>query len=144
MRLQNPHELLEALTLRGSQLVFLKERDNHVPKLREPLHAVQGQLLPVVIMPLIHVYLAASEEAANLFQRITTRRWLGNHKLRLHLPMKLRSAIPEDGDAKTAFPIDETSYPSAGPESFLLIVRTSHVVTAVHSMKIPNGCITNK
>ena len=71
---QNPHELLEALTLRGSQLVFLKERDNHVPKLREPLHAVQGQLLPVVIMPLIHVYLAASEEAANLFQRITTRR----------------------------------------------------------------------
>ena len=50
--------------------------------------------------------------------------------------------IPEDGDAETAFPINETSYPSADPESFLLIVRTSHVVTAVHTATIQRGYIS--
>jgi hypothetical protein len=58
------------------------------------------------------------------------------------LPEKLRFVIPEDGDAETAFPINETSYPSADPESFLLIVRTSHVVTAVHTATIQRGCIS--
>src|SRR5260370_40583536 len=47
------------------------------------------------------------------------------------LARELRFVIPEDGEAESAFPINETSYPSADPESFLLIVRTSHVVTAV-------------
>jgi hypothetical protein len=50
----------------------------------------------------------------------------------LHLPVKSRLTIPEDGETETTFPINETSYPSADPESFLLIVRTSHIVTAVH------------
>ena len=46
------------------------------------------------------------------------------------------------GTLKQPFPINETSYPSADPESFLLIVRTSHIVTAVHTATIQNGCIS--
>ena len=65
---QNPHELAEVFTLRRSQLVLLKERDDDVPQISEPLHAVQGQLLPVVIVPLIHIHPAASEDADKLFQ----------------------------------------------------------------------------
>ncbi len=133
---QNPHEPIEIFTLRCSELVLLKERDNHIPQIGESLHAVQGQLLPVVIVSLIQIHLAASEDSDKLFQSITTRRQLCNHKLRLYLPAKLRFVIPEDGDAKAAFPINETSYPSVDPESFLLIVRTSHIVTAVHTPTI--------
>lgn len=139
---QNPHELVEVFTLRRSKLVLLKERDNGVPQISELLHAVQGQLLPMVIVPLIHVHLAASEDADKLLQSITTRHRLCNHELRLHLPVKLRLVIPEDGDTETALPIDETSYPSADPESFLLIVRTSHIVTAVHAATIQSSCIS--
>jgi hypothetical protein len=139
---QNPHELVEAFTLRCSQLVLLKERDDHVPQFIEPLHAVQGQLLPVVIMSSIQVHFVAAEDADKLFQNITTRHRLCNHELWLYLPAKLRFVIPEDRDAEAAFPIDETSYPSADPESFLLIVRTSHIVTAAHAVTIQKGCIS--
>ena len=96
----------------------------------------------MIVVPLIHIHLAASEDTDKLFQNITTRRRLGNHKCGLHLPAKLRFVIPEDGDTETAFPINETSYPSADPESFLLIVRTSHIVTAVHAVTILNRCIS--
>src|ERR1022692_949998 len=139
---QNPHEPVEVFTLRRSQLVLLKERDDDVPQISEPLHAVQGQLLPVVIVPLIHIDLAASEDADKFFQSITTRHRLCNHELWLHLPAKCRFVISEDGDTETAFPIDKTSYPSADPESFLLIVRTSHIVTAVHTATIQTSCIS--
>ena len=37
--------------------------------------------------------------------------------------------IPKDGAIETTFPINETSNPSAVPESFLLIVRTERIVT---------------
>jgi len=95
----------------------------------------------VIIVPLIQIHLAAPEDADKFFQGITTRRRLCNHKLGLYLPAKLRFVIPEDGDTKTAFPINETSYPSVDPESFLLIVRTSHIVTAFHTATIQNSCI---
>ena len=67
-------ELLEVLTLRSPQLVLLEERDNHVPQIREPRHAVPVNIFPVIVMPTIHIHLAASEEADKIFQHITTRR----------------------------------------------------------------------
>ena len=67
-------ELLEVLTLRSSELVLLKERDDHVPQIRKPRHAVPVNVFPVIVMPAVHIHLAASEEACKAFQHITTRR----------------------------------------------------------------------
>ena len=47
--------------------------------------------------------------------------------------------VPKDRAAETAFPIDETSNPSAVPESFLLIVRTERIFTT-HAETLKDGC----
>ena len=38
----NLDELVEVLSLRRSQLVLLEERNDHVPKICEPPHAIPG------------------------------------------------------------------------------------------------------
>ena len=79
------------------------------------------------------------DSSSALFLRFQSNRGLDNPKRRLHLPAKRHRPIPEDRAAKTAFPIHETSNPSAVPESFLLIVRTERIVTT-HVPTLEDGC----
>jgi hypothetical protein len=58
----------------------------------------------------------------------------------LELPAKSRFVISEKGATETAFPIHETNYPSVIPEPFLLIFRTSHIVTALHDQMLRIAC----
>jgi len=56
----------------GSQRMFLEERDDVIPQVRKSTDREPGEILPVIVLPMIHVHVAASEEAAHLFQDRTT------------------------------------------------------------------------
>ena len=60
-------ELVEVVSLRRSQWVLLEERDNDVPDISEPLHAIPEYIFPIIVVPAIAEHLAASEEADKLF-----------------------------------------------------------------------------
>ena len=92
-------------------------------------------------MTSIHVHLAASEEAAKLFQDRPTTGSLHNHKGRLDLPAKRHALVAKDRAAKTALSVDKADDPSLVQESFLLIFRISHFVTAAHGALIQLRCI---
>lgn len=63
----NIGELVEVVSLRRSQWVLIEERDNDIPEISEPLHAVPEYIFPVVVVPTVAEHLAASEEADKLF-----------------------------------------------------------------------------
>ena len=134
-------ELLEVISLRSPQLVLNEERDNDIPQIAESRHDIPEEILPMIVVPAIHMDLSTSKKTNEVFKNILTGGRLTTTR-GLHLPTNRHAAVPIDGAAKTAFPIDETYSPSAAIGSFLLIVRTSHIVTAVHSQTIHNGCIT--
>ena len=60
-------ELVEVVSLRRSQWVLIEERDDDVPEISEPLHAVPEYIFPVIVVPAVTEHLAASEEADKLF-----------------------------------------------------------------------------
>jgi hypothetical protein len=66
-------ELLEVVTLRSPQLMFLKERDNGIPQVCKPPDVVPEEILPVVVVATIYVNLAAPEESGKTFQNILAR-----------------------------------------------------------------------
>ena len=70
--LDDPCELLEVLPLRSPQRMDPEERDDDVPQVREPADVVPGEVLPMVVVPPIHVHMATSEEVAQLFQDTST------------------------------------------------------------------------
>lgn len=113
--------------------MLTKERNNRRMQIRESRHVVPREMFPVIVMPSIESNDSAAKEAAELFEGTETALALHNHKRGLHLPSQRHHTVPKDWAAKAAFPVHETDNPSYGPESFLLVLRTSHVVTAVHS-----------
>ncbi len=140
--LDDSYELLEVFLLRSSQRMFEEERDYHVPQVRKSADVVPVEILPVIVLPTIHVHFAASEEAAQLFQDRTTAGTLHDHKGRLDLPVERHASVAKDRTAKAALSVDETDDPSLVQESFLLIFRISHIVTAVHGTVLQQRCIT--
>jgi hypothetical protein len=131
----NPCKLLEVLPLRRLQRMFLKERDDNVPQVRESTDVVTGEILPVVVVTPVHVHMTASEKAVHVIQDCTATRRLDNHKSGLNLPTKPRTTVSENGTAETAFAIDKTDNPSVVQESFLLVFRIPHIFTAVHTRR---------
>ena len=81
----------------------------------------------------------ATEERNHLFEDVPARRSLNDCECRLYLPAEGHRAVPDDGAAEAAFPIDETHQPTYGGEPFLLIVRTPHIVTAAHCLTLNLG-----
>ena len=134
-----PSELLEVVSLCSSQWVLLEERNDHVPQVSEPGDVVAVQMFAMVVLAAVDVHLAAAEERDHLLQNIATRRSLNDCKRRLHLPAEGHRAVPEDGDAEAAFPINESHQPSDGGEPFLLVFRTPCVVTAIHAVTLKPG-----
>jgi hypothetical protein len=129
-------EFLKVLTLRCSQGIRFEVRDDDIPQIGEPPHIVLTQIFSVVVVATIHVYLAATEEADKLFEHIPTRLALHHVERWLQLPTEPRFRVSEQGAAETAFPVHETGNPSLDPESFLLIFRTSHIVTATQCRRL--------
>ena len=141
-QIDDSYELLEVFPLRRSQRMFLEKRDYHIPQVRKSPDVIPVQILPVIILPTIHVHLAASEEAAKLFQDRLTAGSLHNHKGWLDLPAKRHALATKDRTAKTALSLDKADDPSLVQESFLLIFRISHIVTAAHQPVLQQRCIT--
>jgi hypothetical protein len=130
--LDDPGELLEVVSLRRSQGVLEEERDDHIPQVTEPPHAVPEHVLPVVVVPRVRIDLPASEKTDEVFQDIAAGCALGDGEFGSNLPSKSHLAASIDGTAEAAFPIHEPHDPSYGRESFLLVFRTPHIVTAMH------------
>ena len=125
-------ELVEVVALRGSQWVLHEERNDHAAEVTESLHAIPEHVFPVVVVPAVPVDLATSEESNHLFEDITARGALRDGEFGSNLPPQRHLAVRVDGTAETALAIDETHDPSDRRESFLLVFRTLHIVTAVH------------
>jgi hypothetical protein len=137
-------ELVEVIPLRCSQWVLFEERNYYVPQIAEPQYAIPEHILPVIVMPSISIDLATPKETDEAFKNIDTCFRLHNRKLRLYLPADSAASIPKDRAAKTPFPIHETHNPSYVPESFLLITRTSHIVTDHHMVTVQTACDNKK
>jgi hypothetical protein len=97
----------------------------------EPIDVVP-QRFGAVVTSAVPIELSATEESHEFLQRITTRLCLYDVERRPYLPAQSHLVIAIDGAAETAFPINEPNDPSSGREPFLLVFRTSHIVTAVH------------
>ena len=132
-QLDDPGELVEVVTLRGPQPMFREERDDRAPKILEPTDAVPEEVLPVVVMSSVDVDLAAPEVRSKAVEHVPARRSLYNREAWLHLPTERRPGVPKDRAAETALSIDEPHNPSEVPEPFLLVFRTSHIVTQPHA-----------
>jgi hypothetical protein len=77
-----------------------------------------------------------------VLQDTPTRCCLHSDEPRLNLPAELRRRVSNDWAATAAVSIYETNNPSVVPESFLLVFRTSHIVTGWHAVTVPTGCVT--
>jgi len=88
------------------------------------------EIFLVVVVPTVSEYLAAAEEADEVFENIPTGCSLDHSKFRTNLPSKSHLVAPIDRAAETALSIDEPNYPANGSESFLLVFRTRRIVTA--------------
>ena len=125
-------ELREVVSLRSPQWVPLEERDDDVTQVSELGDVVAPHILTMVVVPSVDVDLPATEERHHRFEHVTARLALDDGERRLHLPSEAHRAVPEDGAAEAALPIDETHRPSDIAESFLLVFRTPCIVTGGH------------
>ena len=111
-QLNDLRELGEIVSLRRSEWVLLEERNDHTPQVSQTEHLVGAQILAMVVVAAVDVDLAAAEETNHLLEHVATRFALDDGELRLHLPSESHRALPVDGDAEAAFPIDKpTSQP---------------------------------
>jgi hypothetical protein len=58
------------------------------------------------------------------------------------LPAKRHALVAKDRTAEAALSVDKADDPSLVQESFLLIFRISHFVTAAHGAVVQLSCIT--
>jgi hypothetical protein len=126
-------ELGEVLTLRCSQRVLLEERNDDVLQVTESPDGVPREVLAVIVRASIRVDLPAPEESDEVLQNAAARGALDDDKFGTNLPSKRHLAAAVDGAAKAALPVYEPHDPSNRRESFLLVFRTSHIVTADHA-----------
>jgi hypothetical protein len=133
-------ELLEVLSLRRSQRVLPEERNDRVSKVGEPLHAIPEEVFLVIVVPAVPVHPAASEEACKILEHVPARCSLDDGKLRASLPSQSHRVASVDGTAETSLSVHEPDDPSDRLESFLLIFRTLHIVTARHAFTLETRC----
>ena len=90
----------------------------------------------MVVVPLVAPHLCYAEERLGLVQGVETPCTLRHYELVRYLVAGLVAfstrpiTLPDEADGEASFSIYETDHPSALlDQSFLLIVRTRHVVT---------------
>jgi hypothetical protein len=119
-----------------------KERKHDVTKITISLDLKNQKVLTMIVVSTIGIDLPTTKKCGKIFNRRPTRDSLDNRETRLNLPASSHASVPVDLATKTAFSIDEPDDPSAIPESFLLIVRTSHIFTALHIQRLRRSCNT--
>ena len=138
-QLDDTSEFLEVVPLRGSQGMLPEERHDHGAEVIEPLHAIPVHVFPMIVVPAVAIDLAASEEPNHVLQDGAARGTLSDGKFGSNLPPQGHLAASVDGNAETALPVNESHDPSDGRESFLLVFRTSRIVTPAHARNVPVG-----
>lgn len=82
----------------------------------------------MVVRTLVQRHTAYAEELGDVIKNSAALGALNNHELGEHLEADL-GVLTEDGHAEGTFSVDETNDPSSFEQSFLLVVRTRHIVT---------------
>jgi hypothetical protein len=123
-------ELDEIITLSRSQWMLFEERDNAAPKILGWPHIVSIEVLPMIVVPTVHVDLTAFEELLQFVQYMHAPFSLDDRKGRLDLPADPVRPVAKDRNTKATFTVDEADDPLLDPWPFLLIVRTGRVLTA--------------
>ena len=94
------------------------------------------QVLPVVVVPPVHIHLAHSEELAEVVETLDATRALCNHEVVRDLVSGRVASSPcaimltHEADREASFSVYETDHPATElDQPFLLVFRTRHVVT---------------
>ena len=92
----------------------------------------------MVVPPVVHKYLTYTEELAELVETRHATRALGHRELVRYLPAGFVAAsaaaatLADEADREASFSVYKSNNPAKPDQSFLLIVRTRHVVTIVN------------
>src|SRR5205085_6147460 len=134
-QLDTSRELLEVGALRGPQRVLPEEWNDHFQQLAALPHDVTIAVFFVVVVPLVGEYLTHLEERTDCVQAVDALRTLRDRELVSHLIAGLVATPPrptglsDETDREAAFSVYKTNNPAVKDQSFLLIVRTQHIVT---------------
>jgi hypothetical protein len=134
-------ELLEIITLRGSQWIRFEERNDAISQINGRPDVIPIQVLPVIIVSTIDIDTTASEELPQLMQDNLAPFSLNHGESGLNLPTYAIGSISKDRYAEAAFTVDEADDPLLDSWPFLLIARTRRIVTA-HVCTVPRGTDT--
>ena len=136
-----PRELLEVALLRGPQRILTEERDYGSRQIRPTTDEVLAKVLSMVVMPPVDKDAADPEEASQLLEARAAALALRHDKPVEHLvagcvassPRTVR--LPYEADREASFSVYKADHPATElDQSFLLIVRTRHVVTIVNAL----------
>lgn len=148
--LDDPHELLEVESFRGSEWVVLEERNDLGAEILKPVDVEPQEIFLVVIPSTVSIDLSATEEFPEVFEDTPAGLSLYDVERRSHLPLESHLGVAIDRAAEAALSIDESHDPSWVHESFLLVFRrgpcqTTHhrIVTAIHAITLVRGCDRN-
>ena len=133
-----PHttrELLEVALLRGAKRMSLEERNHRSQKLLPSIHDELAQVLPMIVMALVHVDPSHTEEALELLERGTTRDTLRHDEpVRYLVPGSVASAagatrLPHKPDGEASLSVYKAGDPAELNQPFLLVSCTHSIVT---------------
>jgi hypothetical protein len=129
-------KLLEVRLLRCPERKPLEERDDPLDQIRTARNDVLTHVLPVVVMTPAGEQSPALEETLKLFENRWAARSLRHGKPRGDLVSDLVASpayavsLPHEANREASFSVYKTDHPATQlDQSFLLIVRTRHVVT---------------
>jgi hypothetical protein len=132
-------ELSEVVALRCAKLVPAEERNNCLHQRQSRIHDELTEVLSMVVVPPIEKDPADPEELVELLEAANATLALRHGEPMSHLiagsvALSASSArLPYEADGEATFSIYKTDYPTTLlDQSFLLIVRTRHVVTIVN------------
>jgi hypothetical protein len=127
--------------------VLLEERDDRLRELLPAADDVLAQMLLVVVVALVDVDAAHSEEVFDLLEAMPATRSLGHDEPVEQLmaasiaPSLSPIGLLDEADGEATFSVDEADYPIRRDRPFLLIFRTDRIVT-VHTLRVglvPDG-----
>ena len=101
----------EIAGLGGSQWVHFEERKDSSRQVHQTSDVKTPNVLPVVVVPAIHIDRPASKEMLQLVQYLHTPSSLHDRELGLDLPAESTRSILEDRNAEAPLAVDEADDP---------------------------------
>ena len=133
-------KLLEITLLRRVHRMGSEERDDRLDQILAFPHHVPIHMLAVVVVTPVGDHATYTEERTELVETRGALRALRHGELMRNLiagPVAASARprrLPDETDREASFSVYKTNNPAGRDQSFLLIVRTLHIVT------IPNIC----